>query len=91
VLSEGAERIGAKVNAVGAASMRARSAKASATRPARAREAMRELKREGEGGGLGPGGGIPSGGRAAGAAWGRMLEGVRCGGSARSAGGGFVE
>jgi hypothetical protein len=78
------------VNAVGAtpaASMRARSARASATRPARAREAMRALKRDAEGGGVGPEGGIPSGGRAAGAAWGRMPEGVRPGGSARSAGG----
>ena len=71
-VAEGDARIGAKVKAVGAtpaASMRARSERASAERPARAREAMRELKREAEGGGLGRGGRIPSSRRqAAGAA-----------------------
>jgi hypothetical protein len=52
---KGDERIGAKVNTVGAtpaASMRTRSERASAERPKRAREAMRKLKREAECGGL---------------------------------------
>lgn len=62
-VAEGDERIGANVNAVGAnpaASMRARSERASAKRPARAREAMRELKREADSGELGRGDRIPS-------------------------------
>jgi hypothetical protein len=62
-VAKGDERISAKVNAVGgtpAASMRARSERASAERPARAREAMRELKWEADGGGLGRGARIPS-------------------------------
>jgi hypothetical protein len=60
-VAEGEARIGAKVNAVGAtpaASMRARSERASTTRPARAQEAMRELKSGAESGGFGRG--IPS-------------------------------
>jgi hypothetical protein len=54
-MAEGDERIGAKVNAVGAtpaASMRARSERASAERPTRARDAMRELNRKAETGDL---------------------------------------
>lgn len=60
-VAEGEARIVEKVNAVGAtpaASMRVRSERASTTRPVREREAMRELKRDSESGGLGRG--IPS-------------------------------